>query len=95
MALIHHKIYSALSHTVQSIYAPALRLGTSMTNRVQNSYESGKQYEAWNLIWERVSKGEPLKLGHKLLGQIPIMAERSKEAAAKREEEERAGKRKE
>ncbi|KAG9008972.1 hypothetical protein FRB94_005538 [Tulasnella sp. JGI-2019a] len=93
MGIIHHRIYDAMVRSLQSIYAPALRLATSTTNRLQTSYSSGKQFEAWGIIWDRVSTGQGIALGGKLLNQVQVISKRSKEAARKLEEE-REGRRK-
>ncbi|KAG8849966.1 hypothetical protein FRB96_000571 [Tulasnella sp. 330] len=92
MGIIHHRAYDAMIRSLQSIYAPALRLMTFATGRLQTSYSSGKQFEAWSIVWDRVSTGQGIALGGKLLNQIQVISERSREAARK-EEEERAGRR--
>lgn len=93
LGIIHHRLYRSMVQSLQSVYGPAHRLTSSMTDRLQTSYKSGKQFEGWGIVWNSVSTGQGLTLGQKLLDQIQVISERSKQAA-KRDEEERAGRRK-
>ncbi|KAG8904622.1 hypothetical protein FRB99_001419 [Tulasnella sp. 403] len=85
---LHHNIRSHFARKFDRLFGPTTRLVDRVTNRVYDSFASGKQYEAWNIVWNRLASGEGAKLWVKLCDQVGVMSERSKAAAAKKDDSE-------
>lgn len=62
-------------------YGPTVRLLSSASERIHQSYATGKQREAWALVWKRFEDAEGLKLWARMVGQLRVMS--SKDADKK------------
>jgi len=62
IGLFHHRVYNTVASHLDRTYGPAVRMVTQTSNRVRESYATGKQQEAWDIIWTRLSNAEGAKL---------------------------------
>ncbi|KAG9050913.1 hypothetical protein FS837_001087 [Tulasnella sp. UAMH 9824] len=78
IGLIHHRIYQSVAHHFDRAYGPTVRLLNKTSDRIQTSYTSGKQFEAWGIIWNRMTSAEGLKLWGRMLDKARTITSRSK-----------------
>lgn len=79
LGVVHHRIYRSIADHVDRVYGPTIRLLRRTTKRIHDSFASGKQQEAWSLIWRRVSSADGAKLWVRMCNHAREASERAKE----------------
>ena len=78
IGLFHYRIYQSVARHLDRTYGPTVRLVNKTSERLHDSFSSGKQMEAWAFIWNRFATAEGAKLWVRLCDQVRVISERSK-----------------